>query len=344
MVTKLMLYKNSFSEKEKVLLHGGSFVVSTFIYDSGIEAVRVKNKKGEFIWLPFKGQQIWSANFCGRELTMKSMFDEPAASDLYTATYGGYMLHCGMTAIGVPKPGDAHLLHGELPNITYDSAYIEIGADSDGKYIIAGGSVDFKRAFNIFYTAKPIIKLYEDGTIFDLIMTIENRRNNPMEYAYMSHVNFRPIEGAELIYEADCETIHKIIPDTLPKDKAELLREYMDRLTDDPSIQDVIDSKSQAYEPEIVFTFNFKSDENGWAHCKQVSSDGHVDYISWRVKELPMGIRWFSRTGLEDALGLVLPSTAEHLGYNYCKKNGQMKYLDGGESITFHVKAGCIEA
>ena len=35
------------------------------------------------VMLPFQGQQIWSAQFVGRELTMKSMFDEPRATPDY---------------------------------------------------------------------------------------------------------------------------------------------------------------------------------------------------------------------------------------------------------------------
>ena len=345
MSAKLMLYRGSFIEKERIIMESGSFTASTFCYDSGIEAVRIKNKKGEFIWLPFKGQQIWRASFCGRELTMRSMFDEPTTSDEYGATYGGFMLHCGMTAIGHPlSPADKHPLHGELPNIVYDSAYIEVGEDSGGKYVIAGGSLSYKRAFTIHYVATPQIKLYEDGTIFDLLMTVENKRANPMEYSYMSHVNFCAIEGAKLVYDAECVKIHKKVPDTLPAQKANALRDYMEKLSENPSIQDVLDSKTQVYEPEIVFTFDFKADENGWAHCKQIAPDGSADYIAYRVKELPIGVRWFARTAEEDALGMVLPTTAEHLGYTYSKENGQIKVLGAGESVTFFVKAGYLEA
>lgn len=345
MSAKLMLYRGSFIEKERIIMESGSFTASTFCYDSGIEAVRIKNKKGEFVWLPFKGQQIWCASFCGNELTMKSMFDEPTISDVYVETYGGFMLHCGMTATGHPSsPEDKHPLHGELPNIIYDSAYIEVGEDDGGKYVIAGGSLDYRRAFTIHYLATPKIKLYEDGTMFDITMTIENKRTNPMEYSYMSHVNFRSIEGAKLEYDAECVTIHKNVPDNLPEHKAKALREYMDKLSEDSSLQNIVDSKTQVYEPEIVATYSFKPDENGWVHCKQISPDGSAFYITYRAHELPIGVRWVARTEYEDAMGMVLPTTAEHYGYTRSKASGQIKNLAGGESVTFYVKAGYLEA
>ena len=70
--------------------------------------------------------------------------------------------------------------------------------------------------------------------------------------------------------------------------------------------------------------------------------DGTACYVCHRPEELPYGIRWIARTKDEDALGMVLPATAEHKGYLYCKERGQEKYLESGESITFHLKTGLL--
>ncbi|MCK9479110.1 MAG: DUF4432 family protein [Firmicutes bacterium] len=339
----LHLQRRFFTEKEHMLIEHGDFCVSLFRYGSDVEAVRVKNSKGEFIWLPFKGQQVWRMSFCGRDLTMKSMFDEPAASDDFGAGYGCFMLHCGMTAMGNPAPDDTHPQHGELPNAAYDFAYISIDTDAGGNYIEAGGVFDYKRAFETHYTASPKIRLYESGTVLDISMTVENKRSDPMEYLYLCHVNFRPLEGAELVYDANCMRIHKDIPASLSAEKAKALRDYMEALSENPWIQNVIDARTQIYEPEIVFTFNYKADESGWAKCMQTAPDGSADFVACRLRELPVGIRWIARTPHEDAMGMLLPSTAEHLGYNYCKKNRQIKYLGANESITFAVKAGVLE-
>jgi len=335
----IYLQKNFFTEKERLLLENDDFKVSVFKYDSGVEAVRVKNKKGEFIWLPYKGQQIWRASFCERDLTMKSMFDEPSASDDFGAGYGCFMLHCGMTAMGNPAPDDTHPQHGELPSAAYDSAYINVGVN----YIECGGLLDYKRAFETHYTASPKIKLYENESVLNISMTIENKRSDPMEYLYLCHVNFRPLEGAKLSYNADLVKIHKDIPENLPPEKANELKNYMEALSENPTLQNIIDGKTQSYEPEIVFTYDYKPDEKGWGQCLQALPDGNTDYVACRLKELPIGIRWIARTDHEDAMGMLLPATAEHLGYNYCKKTGQIKYLAANESITFMVKAGVLE-
>ena len=39
----------------------------------------------------------------------------------------------------------------------------------------------------------------------------------------------------------------------------------MDKLSQNPALQDLIDSSVQVYDPEIVFTYNYKPDADGWA-------------------------------------------------------------------------------
>ncbi len=129
------LYKNAFSETERVLLETPDFKVITFIYPSGVHAVRLENAVGHLIMLPFQGQQIWDAVLQGRRLTMHSMFADPKPTLAYLENYGGLLLHCGVTAMGVPTSADSHPLHGELPNAPYQTAFLELAEDKDGVYL-----------------------------------------------------------------------------------------------------------------------------------------------------------------------------------------------------------------
>ena len=43
------------------------------------------------------------------------------------------------------------------------------------------------------------------------------------------------------------------------------------------------------------------------------------------------------------ALGMVLPATAEHKGYLYCKARGQERYLAKGDSVTYHLETGLLD-
>ena len=120
--TKLTLAPDFFGPAERPLLECGELRASTFRFASGVAGLRLSNAAGELVMLPFQGQQIWSADFGGRNLTMQSMFDQPNATRNYLETYGGFLLHCGATAMGVPTGEDTHPLHGELPNAPYQQA------------------------------------------------------------------------------------------------------------------------------------------------------------------------------------------------------------------------------
>ena len=110
--TTIHISPQCFGEREKTWVEHGTLSASTFRFGSGVSGLRLKNELGELVLLPFQGQQIWSAQFGGRDLTMKSMFPEPRATREYLETYGGFLLHCGAAAMGVPTEQDNHPLHG----------------------------------------------------------------------------------------------------------------------------------------------------------------------------------------------------------------------------------------
>lgn len=338
---RIHLKKDFFSEKEFVLLENKSMRATCFRYSTGVEAVKVENSKGYFIILPFQGQQIWRAGFLGHELTMKTMFDEPVLTLDFMETYGGFLLHCGINSMGAPD--DSHPQHGEAPNAVYQKAYIECGED----YIAVGGSFDYDVSFTRNYTLSPECRLYEDDTVLKLHVQLENRRTDPMEYMYLCHINFRPINEAQLMYSADYDRehikVHKIIGDDVPEAQAMELREYMEQLEAVPAKHHKIGAPGQIYNPEICFTVMYKGDEQGRGYTLQKTEDGAC-YVSHPVDVLPYVIRWMSRTGDEDACGIALPATAEHLGYQYAKRNGQIKILEGGQSISFDIEAGWLES
>ncbi|MGB1895493.1 MAG: DUF4432 family protein, partial [Candidatus Puniceispirillaceae bacterium] len=200
MAVRLELYRSHFEETERQLVEIGELCVSTFRYASGIEAFRVCNARGEVIILPFKGQQIWRASFDGRDLTMKSMFDEPVDTMVYLQNYGAFLLHCGLTGLGDPGPEDNHPLHGEMPNAPFQKAWLEIDAPSE-KITIAG-SYHYTVAFSTNYLATAKIVMEAGSALLDVSLEVENLKNTPMEMMYLAHANFRPVDHGELHYSA----------------------------------------------------------------------------------------------------------------------------------------------
>ena len=202
--TVVNLTPQFFAERERILVQHDSLSASTFLFESGVCGLRLANGLGHLVLLPFQGQQIWSVEFGGRNLTMKSMFIEPRPTQVYLETYGGFLIHCGATAMGVPSSGDTHSLHGELPNAAYQKAHVVAGEDESGAYIGVGGQYQHTVAFNHNYVAQPQVKLYAGSTLFELAMTIINLKHSEMEVMYLAHVNFRPVENGRLVYSANC--------------------------------------------------------------------------------------------------------------------------------------------
>lgn len=345
MTTTIHLMPAMFQPKEQTLVESGSLTATAFRYPSGAMALRLANGRGELIMLPFQGQQIWSARFGERELTMRSMFDDPSPTSEYLRNYGGFLIHCGFTTMGVPGPDDSHPLHGELPNATYDTAHIVLGEDETGPYIGLGGSYRHTVAFSYNYVAEPLVKLYADQERFHIRMRITNLKQTPMEYMYLAHVNFRPVDHGRLLYSAETTPEHVRVRASIPSHvtPGPGYAEFLDALRDAPQQHHVL-RPDLAFDPEVVFNIDYLADDAGWAHSLQVHPDGSADYIGHRPDQLPIGVRWICRTPDQDALGIVLPATAEPEGYLAEKSKGNIRMLDGGDIFTCDMTVAALGA
>jgi hypothetical protein len=323
--TTIHLYKHAFSELERVLLETTDFKVSTFIYPSGVCAVRLENSKGHLIMLPFQGQQIWDAVLHGRRLTMHSMFIEPKPTHAYLENYGGLLLHCGVTAMGVPAPTDTHPLHGELPNAPYQTAFLQLSEDEHGEYIALGGSYQHTVAFAHNYVARPEVRFYANSSRVGVQLKIENLKASPMDLMYLAHLNLRPKDEAEIMYSAKVTPQTVRIRSSIPahaKFSHQALAQ-LEQLKQNPELHHVLKT-GVSYDPEVVFFIDYLADSNGWAHSLQVHPDGSADHVMHRPSQLPIGVRWITRTPDQDGFGLVLPATAEPTGYETEKASGRV--------------------
>lgn len=334
---KLDLQKSFFGDREQKLLEYGEFEISAFRYSSGVEALSAKNSRCSFIFLPFLGQQIWHYCVDGRELSMQTNIKEPLVPKQYLENYGGFLYHCGIISMGAADSN--HPQHGEIPNAEYKSAYIECGADEGGKYIALGGELVHETAFVRGYRFRPCLKLYEGSAVFRINIEIENTRPYPLDYMYLCHINFRPLDGAKLITSAKYDAEHITIYNTV-QDAA--LIDYIARLEKDLTIMDNVGASGQVYDPELCFGIKYESDENNRAYTMQYEDYG-VCIVTHPTDYLPYGIRWISRTKGEQAMGMVLPATGEHLGYKNAVEKGQLKQVEPNSKVSFYMEAGYID-
>jgi hypothetical protein len=341
--TSIHLLPSFFTQHERLLVEHGSLTASAFCYDSGVGALRISNDQGELVLLPFQGQQIWSAEFGGRNLTMRSMFDQPYPTTDYLRTYGGFLLHCGATAMGVPAGEDNHPLHGELPNAPYEKAWLTAGEDERGAYLSLSGEYRHTVAFSTNYVAHPEVRLYAGAATFSVSIRIENLKRSPMELMYLAHVNFRPVDNGRLVYSApstpDCVRVRRSIPSHVHPLPGYV--EFIEELAQHPERHELL-APGLAFDPEVVFFIDYLADASGWAHSLQVHPDGSADLISHRPEQLSRGVRWICRTPDQDALGICLPATAEPEGYHAERAKGNVRVLPAGETVRFDMVAGYL--
>ncbi len=343
--TRITLAPAQFGERERTLVTYGPLTATAFRFDSGVCGLRLQNAQGELTVLPFQGQQIWSAAFGGRPISMRSAFEEPQPTRDFLATFGGFLQHCGLSGVGGPGPEDTHPLHGELPNAPYQSAYLVTGEDAAGPYIGIGGTYRHTVTFSANYTAEPLVTLHADASGFRVGMTITNHKHSPMELLYLMHINFRPVDHGRIVYSAPSTPQAVRTRTEIPGHIRPIpgYREFLERLAKDPALHEVL-APELPFNPEAVLFIDYLADDAGWAHSMLVHPDGSADAIRHRPGELPHATRWISRTPDHDAIALVEPGTAEPRGYHAAKASGQVLSLGPGERFTCGIEVGALNA
>ncbi len=341
---KISLDQIPFYNAETVLVEGEGLSAKTFVYPSGVKAVRLCHQNADVILLPYQGQQIWSASFSGRDISMRSMFSEPQAEKEVLRNLARFLLHCGVTGIGSPSSEDRHALHGELPNAPYQHAWLVVGEDKDGSYIGVSGCYEYIEAFNAHYRFTPLVKLYRDSTILHTSVVLENMNQTPLEYMYLAHINLRPVDNGQIVYTAQVNPANVRVRVNLPSNlqpKPGYL-DFIQQLVEHPELHHEL-IPNMPYDPEVVFYINFLADEQGWASAMQIHPDGSADIVQHRPKQLSHGVRWICRTPNQEALGFE-PATAEVDGYTAEKAKGNVSVLAPGEVFRADYLMGYLTA
>ena len=343
MQTTIHITPDQFTTQETPLVQQGQLCASLFRYPSGVCGLRLRNALGDLMLLPYQGQQIWDASMRGRRLTMKSMFDAPIATRDFLSSYGGFLLHCGATGMGVPGKDDKHPLHGELHSAPYQGASVLLGADERGAYIGLTGSYRHTQAFACNYVATPLVKLYADSSVFCVEMTIHNQKASAMPLMFLEHINFLPVDGARLAQTVICDPQNMRVRenpgasvDGAPGHDALvrlLLREPQHHLVFKPG---------QAYDPEVVLYLRYLADASGWARTLQIHPDGSSDLVRHRPQQLSHGVRWLCRTPDQDAFG-VEPCTAEVDGFSAERAKGHVLTLAAGAVFRSALELGVLD-
>ncbi|PKR53786.1 aldose 1-epimerase family protein [Thalassospira marina] len=340
--TKVNLRKAYFGEAEHVIASHDGMSASLFRYETGIEAVRLKNERGHLVILPYMGQMIWDAVFDGVDLTMQNMFSMPRPADVIVGTYGCFAFHSGLLTNGCPGPTDSHPLHGEMPCAAMDSAAIEFGSDADGAFMAITGTREYVMGFGAHYIARPRVVLRPNSTVFDIQMNVENLSGAAMDLMYMCHVNFAFCEGGRIIQPAGFTPEDTIVRTEVP---AHVPRNpdydaFLETLATNPAAMETM-SEPHRYDPEQVFYIrNAKTDADGNTAYMMRRVEGDAFHIAYDTNDFPKTVRWVMANQDQKVCAFALPSTCEPEGFSAEQAKGNVISLKSGESRHFTVRLG----
>jgi hypothetical protein len=342
---KLNLSPDFFSFEGNKLIESDNFSAVLFKYKSSVCGLRLINSAGNIELLPFQGQQIWKAHFDGRDLQMKTLFEEPVQTTDLLKNFGCFMAHCGALRVGAPSSGESHQLHGELPNALYQKAWVVYGEDKKGHFISLSGKYEHRELFGAYYEAEPEVRLYENSSEIEISMKIKNLSYKQMELMYLCHINFLPVDGSRIEYSAeyspDSVKIRSSVPSHIKPDPGYI--KLIDELKINPILHHQVNKRLKA-DPELVFYINYSADDSGKCYTLQIHPDGKSDYVCHQKSQLPKAMRWISRTGDHDAIAIVEPATCEVDGYHTEKEKGNILILNPGEEFACNIKAGTLNA
>ena len=321
---KLQLYPNFFNFIERDILNSTHFTLSTFQYSSGVEALRIKIGRGEFVWLPFLGQLIWDWKVDGVSQKFSGFMTEPSYGKNFLENYGAFMIHCGFTGMGNPKPEDQHLHHGELPVSHFDQAWIEFSDNKDFPIALCG-QFNWKVPYKGAYRFSPKVYLAQDGLSTKVEVTAENCAQTPLEYMYLAHINF-DFEGAKTIdylsYPVKADSVRIIGGGKYSKEPEKLL-----------SL-----NENCIFDPEEVAVLAHQ--ERGKFVSKLFRENGTTHWVSQNRDTLDHTVMWMTHNPDRGACGFALPSTAGPEGKGIETTYNNIKTLKPHEKVIFEYGFG----
>lgn len=333
---KLNLAHEMFHQYKFKLFESDQFTVETFKYKSGVEALSIKNDRGELVILPFMGMIIWDAIFDGVSLKMKDMFSQPLPGQGIEDTYGCFQFSSGLLGNGTPSPEDDYQLHGEFPTATMDSSYIEVGIDT----LTIHADYEYVKGFGDHYLAEPSVKIYAGSGLFDIGMSVSNlSKAQAMPLQYMCHMNYAYVDQAFLSQNVPDKAfkLRETIPAHVHPNKEWLA--YNEKLRASGQLINKL-SDSKNYDPEIVFFSENLTKYIPTAEFRMAIGNGHQFLTRFDTEQLPIVTRWLLYNADQQVAAFALPGTNTPEGRTAAKSSGNLTMLQPGEKKTFSVTTG----
>lgn len=285
---------------------------------TGMEMTICADRCADIYRLRFKGDNIGYFSPVG--YVTSSYYDDTGAGFLKSFT-AGFLTTCGLAAVGSPcvDEGEELPLHGTIGNTPCE----RIWWDEDENNIYIHAHINDGAIFERKLYLKRTITCSKYENQFRITDTIENQWDRESPVMILYHVNV----GYPLLSEKARVEIPSVSVSPRNNHSAKDLDTWSKILPPTPGFEEQCyyhsfekAGKASIYNPEIRKGLEISFDAQSLNHFTQWKMMGYRDYV----------------LGLE-------PGNCHPDGRNVMRKEGKLKFLQPGESVTYEVTFGLYE-
>ena len=285
---------------------------------SGLKMTICADRCADIYRLDFKGDNM--GYFSPNGYVAPAYYDEPGTGFLKSFT-AGFLTTCGLTAVGSPcvDEGEALPLHGTIGNTPCE----RIWWDEDEENIYIHAIVNDSGIFSRKLMLKRTITCGKYANTFTIKDTIENRGDQASPLMFIYHMNM----GYPLLSEKAVVEISSVSVKPRNDHAAKDLSTCCKMLPPTPGFEEQCyyhsfekEGSASIYNPNIRKGLKISFDAKKLDHFTQWKMMGYRDYV----------------LGLE-------PGNCYPDGRDVVRKEGKLKFLQAGESVTYEVAVNLYE-
>lgn len=297
----------------------------------GVELLDVQNRSGmhfdvnvsrgmDIPYLDFCGENIGFVSSCG--MVSPEYFDDREAGFLKGFT-AGFLTTCGLKIIGSPceYDGKEYGLHGNLSYTPAEDVSYKVEEDGETPYVEIKGTVRDAAIFDDKLKLERTIRCYYKERKFTISDKVTNEGYQKARQMILYHMNI----GYPLLTPSSEVYIPSAEVKARTEHSVEGLEIWMKTQEADP------------YYEEMCYYHKLTADENNHATPAIFNDDLGIGIaVEIDLDTLDHFVQW-KMMGAGDYVMGFEPCNATIDGIADAVENGSMKYLEAGESVTYHL-------
>lgn len=285
---------------------------------AGLEMTVCADRCADISRLIFKGDNM--GYFSPNGYVSPAYYDEPGDGFLKSFT-AGFLTTCGLTAVGAPcfDDGENLPLHGTIGNTPCERIWWDEDAENIYIHAVVNDSCVLSRKLMLRRT----ITFSKNTSIFRITDTIENQGDTESPLMLMYHMNM----GYPLLSESSIVEIPSVSVKPRNSHAAKGLDSWHKMLPPTPGFEEQCffhsfekEGTASIYSPDINKGLTITFDAEKLDQFTEWKMMGHRDYV----------------LGLE-------PGNCNPAGRDVMRKEGILKFLHPGETITYEVTVNLYE-